>query len=61
MVIHQRVEYGISDMLGDIGGIFQLLVGVATLFLGGYLNFHSQVEIIKALYVPAKAQSGAIV
>ena len=57
MLVHQRVEYGISDMLGDIGGILQLLVGVSALLLGGYLSFHSTIEIVKALYVSPTSRS----
>ena len=51
MLLHQRVEYGISDMLGDIGGVLQLLIAIVAFLLGGYLSFHSNIEIVKALYI----------
>lgn len=47
---HKKVVYQVMDLLGDIGGISEILMQLASLFLGGYLTFHSSIETMKVLY-----------
>ena len=47
---HKRVEYGLINLLGDVGGCMELLVTAATIILGGYLSFSSSIEIVKSLH-----------
>ena len=49
-VEHTELQYGISDYLGDIGGIAELLIKISSFLLGGYLSFNSSIEIMKELY-----------
>ena len=47
---HTREEYDYSQLLGDIGGMQELLTKISSFILGGYLSFHTSIEIMKALY-----------
>ena len=49
-VFHTRIEYDIISLLGDIGGTAEILTKITVFILGGYLSFHSSIEIIKSLY-----------
>ena len=49
-VIHTRIEYDFISLLGDIGGIAEIFTKVSVFLLGGYLSFHTSIEIIKSLY-----------
>ena len=50
MIAHSRIEYGFSDLLGDIGGTAELLVKISAFLFSGYLSFNSSIEIMKDLY-----------
>ena len=39
-LIHERVVYSLSDWLGDIGGINEVLTFVFLAFFGSYLGFN---------------------
>ena len=47
---HQREEYSFSDLLGDMGGICDILLSSFIFFIGGFISFNSSVEIMKVLY-----------
>ena len=50
MFFHSKYEYNLSDLIGDIGGIAELLVKCTSFILGGYLSFNASLEIIDSLY-----------
>ena len=50
MFLHEKANYNLSDLIGEIGGIAELLVKVTSLLLGGYLSFNASLEIIDSLY-----------
>ena len=47
---HSRTEYGLADLLGDIGGTVELLVKIVIFVFGDYLSYNASIEIMKALY-----------
>ena len=47
---HLKFQYHFSGLLGDIGGSAELLTKMTSFILGGYLSFHSSIEIMKELY-----------
>jgi len=49
-VDHERYEYDYADLLGDIGGIAEVMVKTAVFLIGGFLSFNSSIEIMKELY-----------
>ena len=49
-VEHERVEYSFVDLLGDMGGIGEILTKTFILVFGGFLEFNSSVEMMKELY-----------
>jgi len=49
-LIHTRIEYNVSSLLGDIGGINDLLVKIVAIVIGGYISFNADIEIILSLY-----------
>jgi len=50
IIQHQRIEYGFADLLGDIGGMAEILTKTVTFFIGGYLSFNASLTIIDSLY-----------
>ena len=49
-VFHKRIEYSFSQLLGDVGGTAELLLRIICFLMGGYLSFHSNIEIMKGMY-----------
>jgi len=49
-IVHKRFEYNLTDLLGDIAGIAELLFKLTAFVLGGFLSFNSSIEIMKDLY-----------
>ena len=49
-VDHQCLEYSLGSLIGDVGGITEILTRVASFFLGGYLSFNATLVIIDELY-----------
>lgn len=49
-LIHTRIEYSFTDLLGDVGGVGELLCKLITLIFGGYATFNTDIEIMKELY-----------
>ena len=47
---HSRYEYNYADLLGDMGGIAEVMFKTFTFLIGGFLSFHSSIEIMKDLY-----------
>ena len=47
---HERFEYDFEGLLGDIGGIAEVMSKTFVFFIGGFLSFHSSIEIMKDLY-----------
>lgn len=47
---HTRLEYDFSDLIGEVGGTVELLTKAAAFVLGGYLSFHSSIEIMNEMY-----------
>ena len=47
---HKRLEYDITDLIADIGGIQEILTKTTGFFLGGYLAFNASLVIIDELY-----------
>lgn len=49
-VDHVRIEYSFEKLLTDVGGTSELLIRLANFLFGGYLSFHSSIEIMRSLY-----------
>jgi len=47
---HERSVYQVMDLLGDVGGVSDILMSVAFFLCGGYVTFHASVETMKELY-----------
>ena len=47
---HDRHVYALMDLLGDVGGVSEVLVKTSMLIFGGYFAFHSSIEQMKGLY-----------
>lgn len=45
----ERQEYDYVTFLGNIGGIYELFLGLMIFILGGFLTFNATVEMIKEL------------
>ena len=43
---HSRIVFGFMDWLGAIGGVERALLKIIGFFIGGYISFHSNIEMI---------------
>ena len=50
MLSFRKAEFNLSDLIGEIGGVAELLVKTVSFLLGGYLSFNASLEIIDSLY-----------
>lgn len=49
-MLNVRKVFSFVDFLGSIGGIVEILARLSAFILGGYLSWHSTVEIMSSLY-----------
>ena len=54
-ILHSRFEYNYANLLSDMGGIAEVMVKTSVFLIGGFLSFHSSIEIMKELYSEDKA------
>ena len=55
---HTRKSYGIINILGDLGGVFEILVMIFGLFICRIGEFSFYLEAIKKLYLAKTADAG---
>ena len=49
-VSHERKVYHLMDLLGDVGGVKDILMDLAFFFFGGWLAFEKSIEFMHKLY-----------
>ena len=57
---HQRTSYNTMDMLGDLGGITEVLNILFSLLLWGYPKFSYGMKTLEKLYIAKTKEAGII-
>ena len=55
---HSRIVFGFMDWLGAIGGVERALLKIIGFFIGGYIQFHSNIELINQQYKKGERKEG---
>ena len=50
LLLHEKIDYTLYNLLEDLGGISELLVKTATFIFGSFLSFNASLVIIDKLY-----------
>ena len=51
MILHKRVAYGIIDLLGDLGGVLEVIVAVLGVMILPISKYSFELKVLENMFI----------